>query len=91
LFNFLKTVFAAILVGVLVQIGTTVWWAGRLQSAVESLQQTTTDHEMRIRLEEKDSNKSHPAPTTPPHTSAATKTLSLTAGTPFDTIYKQTQ
>ena len=54
--GFIKTVFTAILFGLLVQIGTTVWWAGRLQSSVETLEKVALDHEARIRLDEKHVN-----------------------------------
>lgn len=60
--NFLRTVFVTLLavfasgvIAVIVQVGTTVWWAAQLNAAVESNQKTLADHELRLRTEEKES------------------------------------
>jgi len=60
--NFLRTVFLALLgifasgvIGIVVQVGATVWWAGQLNSTIAANQLAINDHEQRLRSEELDS------------------------------------
>lgn len=57
---FLRTVFLALLgvflasgLGVVTQIGVTVYWAGQLNTTVNSLTTTVSDHEARLRETDK--------------------------------------
>lgn len=47
--RFLKTSFNAILLGILMQLAGTIWWAAKLDSAVETLSANISDHESRLR------------------------------------------
>lgn len=51
-FDFIKKVFIAILVAVVMQVGTTIWWAAKLQSAIDTAASLIDDHETRIRVNE---------------------------------------
>ena len=50
--KFLKSIFSAILVAVVLQLAGTVWWAAQLDSAVRVLTTAVSDHEARLRMEE---------------------------------------
>jgi hypothetical protein len=58
--SFLRTIFLSLLGVGLVQVCATIWWASQLNSTVQRNTQVISDHEMRIRQEERDS-ASHPS------------------------------
>jgi hypothetical protein len=53
-FDFIKKVFIAILVAVVMQVGTTIWWAAKLQAAIDTAREVIGDHELRLRAEERE-------------------------------------
>jgi hypothetical protein len=55
--NFLRTVFVSLLGAVMLQLGVTVWYAGRQSQAIETLAASVNDHETRLRAHERTEGK----------------------------------
>jgi uncharacterized protein YukE len=51
--RFLRASFNAILVAVVMQLAGTVWWAAKMDAAVQAMTHTVSDHEDRLRHQEK--------------------------------------
>lgn len=51
--RFLRASFNAILVAVVMQLAGTVWWAAKMDAAVLAMTHTVSDHEERLRDQEK--------------------------------------
>lgn len=51
--RFLRASFNAILVAVVMQLAGTVWWAAKMDAAVQAMTQTVSDHEERLRSQER--------------------------------------
>jgi hypothetical protein len=51
--KFLKAVFNSILVAVVLQLAGTVWWAAKMDAAVVAMTHTVSDHEDRLRFQER--------------------------------------
>jgi len=59
--KFLKTVFNSILVAVVLQLAGTVWWAAKMEAAVQVMTHAVSDHETRLRQQENPSRTARPA------------------------------
>jgi uncharacterized protein YukE len=51
--RFLRASFNAILVAVVMQLAGTVWWAAKMEAAVQVMTHAVSDHEDRLRHQEK--------------------------------------
>jgi phage shock protein A len=51
--KFLKATFNSILVAVVIQLAATVWWAAKMDAAVQAMTHTVSDHEERLRSQER--------------------------------------
>lgn len=51
--KFLKATFNSILLAVVIQLAATVWWAAKMDAAVQAMTHTVSDHEERLRHQEK--------------------------------------